>query len=500
MLGNSLSLSQQQRQIMILAPQLRQSLEMLQLPLLELRAAIQHEMETNPTIEDVQDPCQLSLETLPPVVTTTGPMEGLPAGTPKERPLDNEAKNDEPLDFNSDIDTLTKLDDEWRDYFMQGMENAPSREDANEQRQYMIDSIRQQTSLADHLIDQLALSELSDETRQAAETLLGHIDDNGYLKTDLTELSEQTRLTPKNLQLALQVIQEMHPSGVGARNLRECLLLQLRPLAPSPRVAMAQAIISTYLADLGANRQQRIANALRTSLAAVESAAALIRTLDPRPGRAFGFNQTEYIEPEVIVRKDGDHYVVVVDNDRLPHIRISTHYRKLLEDSATTPDVKSYIRERIRAGAFLIRSIHQRQRTIHRIATEIVAAQQDFFEYGITHLRPMTMAEVAVHVGVHETTVSRTVANKYMQTPSGLFALKYFFNPGLKSDNGSTISNRSIQDLLAHIVAHESAQAPLADQAIQAALKKQGVNVARRTIAKYRTLLKIAPAHARRRN
>jgi RNA polymerase sigma-54 factor len=486
--------------MMTLAPQLRQSLEMLQLPLMELRAAIQQEMETNPTIEDVQDPNEQSIETLPPTIITTGPSEGLPAGVPDEQPAaSSEPENEEPLDFNRDIDALTKLDDEWRDYFMQGIENAPSREDVNEQRQYMIDSIRQQVSLADHLIDQLAMDELSDADRQAAETLLGHIDDNGYLKTDLADLAAQTRLDLTCLQTALEAIQELHPPGVGARDLRECLLLQLRPLDPSPRVALAKAIVTSHLDDFGADRLARIAHAQKTSLAAVESAGALIRALNPRPGQAFSHDHTEYVEPEVIVRKDGDRYVVVVDNNRLPHIRISTHYRKLLEDPATTPEVKSYIRERIRAGAFLIRSIHQRQRTIHRIAVDIVDAQQEFLEYGVTHLRPMTMAEVAVRVGVHETTVSRTVANKYMQTPSGLFALKYFFTPGLKSDDGTTVSNRSIQDMIAQVVAHEPAHAPLADQAIHAELKKNGVNVARRTIAKYRKLLKIAPAHARHR-
>jgi RNA polymerase sigma-54 factor len=498
--GASLSLSQQQRQMMVLAPQLRQSLEMLQMPLLELRAAIQEEMETNPTIEDVQDPSELSIETLPPVVSTAGPIEGVPAGTPDVGTATASGPEaDEPLDFDRDIDTLTKLDDEWRDYFMQGMENAPSREDADEQRQYVIDSIRQQVSLADHLVDQLTLSDLADDDRQAAETLLGHIDDDGYMKTDIAELAVQTGIGLAHLQTALRAIQELNPVGVGARDLRECLLLQLRPLGDSPRVALAKAIITSHLDDLGANRYPRIARAQRTSLAAVEAAADLIRTLNPRPGQAFSRDQTEYIEPEVIVRKEGGRYVVVVDNDRLPHIRISTHYRQLLENPATTAEVKSYIRERIRAGAFLIRSIHQRQRTIHRIASEIVSSQQDFLEYGVTHLRPMTMAEVALRVGVHETTVSRTVANKYMQTPSGLFALKYFFTPGLKSDDGTTVSNRSIQDMIAQAVAHEPAQAPLSDQAIHAALKKQGVNVARRTVAKYRMLLKIAPAHARRR-
>ena len=192
-------------------------------------------------------------------------------------------------------------------------------------------------------------------------------------------------------------------------------------------------------------------------------------------------------------------HVVIVDNDQLPHIRISAHYRQMLESPDTTAEVKSYIRERIRSGAFLIKSIHQRQKTIHRIASEIVAAQQDFFEQGISHLHPMTMAEVAARVGVHETTVSRTVANKYMQTPVGVFELKYFFSPGLRTADGAAVSNKSVQDKIADMVRHESPAEPLSDQSIQDQLKAQGIAIARRTVAKYRMVLKIPPSHMRRR-
>jgi|688.fasta_scaffold117735_2 RNA polymerase sigma-54 factor len=476
----SISLSQQQRQMMILAPQLRQSLEMLQLPLLELRAVIQKEMEQNPTIEDVRDPSEVSIE----------------AEQPQPEKVD---AADAPLDFDAEFDALTKLDDNWRDYFLQGMENAPASEDAEERRQYMLDSIRQPVSLQDHLLDQIPLADLDDDGVRLAELIIGHIEEDGYFKSDLPSLAFQAGATIEKLQAALEAVQNFHPIGIGARTLRECLLLQLRSQPATPDHLLAHAIVDAHLEELAANHRKALIKTLRTDSDAFERAVTLIRSLDPRPGCAFSTEITEYVEPEVVIRKVAGRFVVVVDDDRLPHIRISAHYRRLLESSEVTAEVKSYIRERIRAGVFLIKSIHQRQRTIHRIASEIVAAQQEFLDKGVGHLRPMTMAAVAAAVGVHETTVSRTVANKYMRTPVGLFELKYFFTPGLKTDAGPNISNRTVQDKISQLVAAEDLADPLSDQAIQVALQKTGIQIARRTVAKYRIFLKIPPSHLRRR-
>ena len=476
----SLSLSQQQRQIMTLAPQLRQSLEMLQLPVLELRALIQKEMEQNPTIEDVRDPTEIPLEEI-------------------QAPAQETEAADAPLDGDSDIDNLLKLDDSWRDYFLQGMENASSVEDLEERRQYMFDSLRQPVSLQDHLLDQLPLVELTNEQSQIAELLIGHIDDDGYFRSDIETMAFQAGSSVEELEFVLSKIQELHPPGIGARSLSECLTLQLPLPAPTPEHELAHQIAAGQLDNLAANRISAIASNLKASIDAVDDAIAIIRSLDPQPGRAFTPDDVEYVEPEVEVVKSGDRYLVKVDNDNLPHIRISTRYRRMLEDPNVSAEVKSYVRERIRAGVFLIKSIHQRQRTIHRIATEIVDAQQEFMAKGVTHLKPMTMSEVAVKVGVHETTVSRTVANKYITTPHGLFEMKYFFTPGLMTTGGSTVSNRTVQDKIAAMVAAEDPDKPLSDQAIQEALQEEGIQVARRTVAKYRTILKILPSHQRRR-
>ncbi len=480
MAGPFLSLSQQQRQVMTLAPQLRQSLEMLQMPVLELRAALLKEMAVNPTIEDLVDPAEVVLSVAMPEI-------------PQKH------ATDEGLDFNPDVDAILKQDDEWRDYFMQGMENAPSNDDADEKRQYMFDSVRQHVSLQDHLMEQLTLTDLSDVDRELAINLIGNVNDDGYFTGSLPDLIMITGRSEREILGVLKVIQSFDPPGVGSRTLRECLLHQLNLVEDSPWEDETRLLIDKYLEKLGAHDEKFLCKALNLTREELQHVIALIRSLDPRPGLAFESVKTEYVEPEVFVTMEKGRFVAKVDNDQLPHIRISKHYRKLLEDKSVSNETKSYIRERIRAGAFLIRSIYQRQETIRKIAQEIVDAQTAFLTQGVEALRPMTMAEVAQKVGVHETTVSRTVANKYMRTPLGLFEMKYFFTPGLKNKDGTTTSNRSVQDLIKRLVDTEDPAAPLSDQAIEENLSAQGITVARRTVAKYRGILKIKPSHERRR-
>jgi len=480
MAGPYLSLSQQQRQVMTLAPQLRQSLEMLQMPVMELRAALLKEMSVNPTIDDLTDPAETPISTIVPEV----PQQHV---------------TDEGLDFNPDVDAILQQDDDWRDYFMQGMENAPSNEDAEEKRQYMFDSIRQQVSLQDHLLEQLTLTDLSPADYELAVLLIGNITDDGYFTGSLPDIIMISGRSESEVLGILKVIQSFDPPGIGARTLRECLLHQLGLIEDSPWEDEARLVIDKYLDKLGAHDEKYLCKVLSLTRDELVHVTTLIRSLNPRPGRMFVHEKTEYVEPEVFVSWEKGRYVAKVDNALLPHIRISKHYRALLEDKATPAETKSYIRERIRAGAFLIRSLYQRQETIRKIAQEIVDAQTAFLTKGIEALRPMTMAEVAKKVGVHETTVSRTVANKYMRTPRGLFELKYFFTPGLKSKDGVSVSNKSVQDQIKRLVEEEDPSEPLSDLAIGERLAGQGVTVARRTIAKYRGILRIPPSHERRR-
>lgn len=479
MTGPFLSLSQQQRQVMTLAPQLRQSLEMLQLPVLELRAAILKEMAVNPTIEDLKDPTEVPFSTAQPET----PQQSTP---------------DEGLDFNPDVDAILKQDDDWRDYFLQGMENAPAAEDADEKRQFMFDSVRQKVSLQDHLLEQLMLTDLPPEDRELAITLIGNISDDGYFTGSLPDIIMISGHSESHVLGILKVIQSFDPPGVGARTLRECLLQQLDLVEDSPWEEEARLLIDRYLQKLGAHDEKFLCKVLSLTREELAHVIALVRSLNPRPGRSFEGAETEYVEPEVFVVKEKGRFVAKVDNEQLPHIRISKYYRTMLEDKNVPSETKSYIRERIRAGAFLIRSIYQRQETIRKIAQEIVDAQTDFLIQGVEALRPMTMAEVANKVGVHETTVSRTVANKYMRTPIGLFEMKYFFTPGLKGKDGVAVSNKSVQDQIKRLVEAEDPTDPLSDQTIEQKLAEQGITVARRTIAKYRGILKIPPSHERR--
>ncbi|MBN1557125.1 MAG: RNA polymerase factor sigma-54 [Lentisphaerae bacterium] len=471
----TLSLNQSQQLQMVLAPQLRQSLEMLQLPILELRALIQQEMEQNPTIEDVATD-QANVEIEPPASTEENP-------------------NDE-LDFEKEYEALAKLDDEWRDYFFQDLQNRPYTSDDDEKRRFLLDSLPQSESLQEHLVGQLRLADLPEDEARIGELIIGSINNDGYLLTGLEELAASTNTDLRTLEDLLSLVQDFHPTGVGARDLRECLLLQLERLGKTD--ALPGAIVRDHLQQLAGRKFPEIARALKVPVEEVQAAANFIATLDPKPGRLYSDEQANYVLPEVVVQKVDGRYVILLNDDQLPHVRISRHYRRLLQDPSTTSDVKSYIRERIRSGAFLIKSIHQRQKTIRRIAEEIVRNQTDFLDHGIARLKPMTMAEVARTVGVHETTVSRAVSGKYMQTPSGVFEMKYFFTPGIKTANGTEVSNKSVKEMIANFVASEDKTDPLSDQEIMEKLKAEGISIARRTIAKYRLVLRIPPSHLRK--
>jgi len=477
----TMSLSQSQRLQLILAPQLRQSLEMLQLPVLELRNLIQQELERNPTIEDAT------------VNTETLEIEPTAEKTTPEAAVEEEKK---PLDFEKEFEVLSKLDAEWRDYFFQDLASRPYSADDDEKRQYLLDSLPQRESLQQHLIGQLNLSGLSEEDRKIGELIIGSINDVGYLATSLEEMGSTTGYDPRRLEDVLLVVQDFHPVGVAARDLRECLLIQLERMDQTN--TLPARIVREHLEALGAKQQLDIAKALGVSVDDVQQAAKIIATLDPMPGRGFASDQATYVTPEIVVTKVDGKYVVLMNDDQLPHVRISSYYRKLMEDPATSAEVKTYIQDKIRSGAFLIKSIHQRQKTIQRIASEIVTTQTEFLEQGIAHLRPLTMAAVAVVVGVHETTVSRAVSGKYMQTPVGVFEMKYFFTPGIKTADGRELSNTTVKDIIANLVSREDTDHPLSDQEIVEKLKEQGIGIARRTIAKYRLLLRIPPSHLRK--
>ena len=454
----------------VLAPQLQQSLLILQTPLLELRNLVQQEMETNPVLEE------LSTEL-----------------SPEER---NGAESSADNNFKEEFEKLATLDEEWRDYMAQSSSYSGRSQEAKDKRQFFFDSIATQETLQQNLIGQLNQTALNAADRKAAELIIGNIDDNGFLQDTPEEMTLNTGIPKEDFERMLGLIQSFYPQGVGARDLRECLLIQLE--REGKQNSLEYKIISEHMEDLGKRRFPEIARRMGMSVEKVQECANNIARLNPRPGQIFATAPPNYVLPDVTVEKmDGD-YQVILNGEQIPHLRISNTYKDIMAQGGNGSEVKDYIRDKIRSGKFLIRSIHQRQQTISNIAHQIVSRQRDFFEHGTSHLKPMTMKEIADAVGVHETTVSRAVSGKYMATPQGVFEMKYFFTSGYQTASGESMSNTSVKEVILDLVKNEDGNGPLSDQEIVLILSERGIPIARRTVAKYRTELNILPSNMRR--
>src|SRR5216117_557805 len=458
----------------VLSPQLQQSLLILQTPLLELRNLVQQEMETNPVLEEL----------------------------PEEPGADERSEVEPSADdnFKNEFEKLASLDEEWRDYMAQSAsypEGFRDSKEAQEKRQFFFDSIPVQETLQQNLIGQLNQTVLSAGDRKAAELIIGNIDDNGFLQSTPEEMALNSGIPMEDFEKMLALIQTFYPAGVAARDLRECLLIQLQ--RQEKKNTLEYKIVSEHMEDLGRRRFPEIARRMGISVEDVQKAANNIARLNPRPGKVFAAAPQNYVLPDVIVEKVDGEYQITLNNEQIPHLRISNLYKDIIASGNTqSGEVKDYIRDKIRSGKFLIRSIHQRQQTISNIAEQIVSRQRDFLEHGSSHLKPMTMGEVADTVGVHETTVSRAVSGKYMSTPWGVFEMKYFFTSGYQTASGESMSNTSVKDAILDLVKNENGNAPLSDMEIVEILRERGIPIARRTVAKYRTELNILPSNMRR--
>ena len=454
----------------VLAPQLQQSLLILQAPLLELRNLVQQEMETNPVLEEL----------------------------PNEPDADERSDADTAADekFKEEFDKLAKLDEEWRDYMAQSTSYSGRSQEAEDKRQFFFDSIATQETLQQHLMGQLNQNVLNASDRKTAELIIGNIDDNGFLQTTPEEMALNTGIPKEDFEHMLTLIQSFYPPGVGARDLRECLLIQLK--REGRQASLEYKIISEHMQDLGKRRFPEIARRMGISVEQVQKCANNIARLDPRPGAIFAQAPQNYVLPDVTVEKVNGTYQVILNGEQIPHLRISNTYKDIMAQDGKGSEVKDYIRDKIRSGKFLIKSIHQRQQTISNIAHQIVTRQREFFEKGSSYLRPMTMVQIADAVGVHETTVSRAISGKYMATPQGVFDMKYFFTPGYQTSSGESMSNTSVKGAILDLVKNEGGNAPLSDKEIVEILSKRGIPIARRTVAKYRTELNILPSNMRR--
>ena len=496
-----MQLSQRLTQSLVLAPQLQQSLALLQAPTLELKALVEAELQQNPVLEEIAETdLEESREKKSddgddvPAPDLAEPPDDVKFDTP-DTSTDKETLNPAD-DFQAEFDKLVQLDNEWRDNFSAA--NSPIRATAEdeERRQFMFDSLTAETSLAQHLIGQVRETDLDEKEQAVAELIIGNIDDYGYLNITLEEIAAQTGLDMEAATDVLDVIQGFEPAGVGCRDLRECLMLQLER-AKLDRSLEFQ-IIRDHMEALGKRRIPEIARGTGRSLDDVQEALARIARLEPRPGRAYLTAMEQYVAPEVFVVKNGDDYTVTTNDEQIPHLRNSNVYKDLMAGGGNDAEVKNYIREKIRAGKFLIKSLHQRQTTIANIGREIVKRQREFMDKGVAHLKPMTMAQVAEVVGVHETTVSRAVSGKYIETPQGVFEMKFFFTAGLQTSSGSDVSNTSVKDMIAEIFKNENTSRPLSDQEVVKMLTDKGISIARRTVAKYRDELGILPSNLRK--
>lgn len=487
-------LRQRQTQSLVLAPQLRQSLKILQVAALDLRSVIQEELQANPTLEEL--PMDGESVDKP---TEAEVNEGESPGTESDdsnatAPEETQAR--EEMDFTKQFEILGKLDEDWRDHMANaGGAQTYSAEDA-EKRQHFFDSLVSETSLQEHLMQQVVLDDLAAPVLEALKQLIGNLDDRGYLAQTPSDVALQTGLPYDTVQEALKLLQSFDPPGIGSQTLAECLLAQLRSKGRGD--TLAARMLRDQFELLSRRRIPELARKLGAAPDDIQAAIEEIGKLDPAPGRRFAEDNNRVVVPDVVVEKDGDEWKIHLNSDYIPRLRLSSTYRELIAKGTLSKEERDYLRERMRSGKFLIDSIEQRQRTIERITREIIKAQTAFFEQGVSQLRPLTMTQIADIVGVHETTVSRAIANKYMKTPHGVFDFKYFFTTGYQADSGAAVSNTSVKEMLADLVSIEDKSSPLSDQELVAKLADRGLTLARRTVAKYREELGILPSNLRR--
>ena len=465
-----------------MTPQLQQAIKLLQLSRMELMDVVREELEENPVLEEGQETPEDK------------------AQSEEELAAENtdEAAPEALKEIEGDGDGMADID--WKTYlesYSLGGTTADSYEDDEDRPSYE-NLLTKKPSLTDHLMWQLGLSRLENREREVAAEIIGNVDDDGYLQVSIEELSAQIGCDPQQAEKVLSAVQDFDPPGVASRNLQECLLKQVEQLGMTEDAV--GIILRDHINDLENRRYQVIARCLQIPLDDVFSAAKFISSLDPRPGSQFGQEDVHYIIPDIFVYKISDEYIVVLNDEGLPNLRINSFYRNALS-GAEQLDEKAgeYIQEKLRGALWLIKSIHQRQRTIYRVTKSIVKFQRDFFDRGVEHLKPLVLRDVAEDIEMHESTVSRVTTNKYVQTPQGLFELKYFFNSGINTTGGDSVASESVKSKIKEIITAEDARKPFSDQKIVEILRDQGIDIARRTVTKYREMLGVGSSTQRKR-
>ncbi len=489
-LKQSMKLSQQ----LVMTPQLQQAIKLLQLSRMELVDLVRSEMEQNPLLEDTenQEPTaeeksvgEASLE-----AETVQPQE---APEPQKT---EEVKGDD--GENKDIDWQQYLES----YQTLGATAPASRDNSSEEMPSFEATLTKRTTLFDHLLWQLGLARFTDDEQQVGSLIIGNLDDDGYFKIEgfegdpLIRVAQEANVSVALAEKVLKRIQRFDPVGVASRDLQECLLMQAHHLGAEE--SLVGAIIKHHLKQLESRNLPAIAREMGVPLAEVVEAVKQIGQMEPRPGRCYSGDEPQYITPDVYVYKVGDIYMTVLNDDGLSKLRISTTYRNALKAGAAEGKAKDFILDKLRSAQWLIRSIHQRQRTIYKVTESIVKFQRDFFDKGIAHLKPLILRDVAEDIGMHESTVSRVTTNKYVHTPQGIYELKFFFNSSIARTGGDEIASEAVKSHIKQLVSAEDPKNPHSDQKIVELLKGQGIEIARRTVAKYREVLGILPSSKRK--
>ena len=353
------------------------------------------------------------------------------------------------------------------------------------------------TDLSSHLFWQLNMSNLEDEKKKIGAYIIGNLNDDGYLETTVEEISRATGSSIDDVEAVLKLVQNFDPVGVAARDTRECLLIQVAFLNLTG--TLAEKIINDHLEDLEEKRYHQIADHIGVSIQDVLTAVAAIQEFDPKPGRIYTVEETIYVTPDIYVAKMRDGYEIIQNEDGLPKLRINAYYKRILKNRGRVSDeTKAYIQEKMRSAAWLIKSIHQRQRTLFRVTESIVKFQGEFLDKGIAYLKPLVLRDVAEDIEMHESTVSRVTTNKYVHTPQGLYELKFFFNSSISRIDGDALASESVKEQIRKVIKTEDKTKPLSDKGIEKKMRDLNIKVARRTVAKYREAMGILPSRKRK--
>jgi RNA polymerase sigma-54 factor len=472
-LRQQLKLTQQ----LIMTPQLQMAIKLLQLSRIELLNTIRKELEDNPTLE----------EEIHEVAVEKSPDE-----------QSDKASTDASSTEEVTIEEKIRDDIDWDNYINEFSSSGKTHYETERRDSPDFESfIAHKESLCDHLLWQLLMTSPTLEEEKIGSLIVGNLNDDGYLDASIENLAAMSGSDPEKIEEILALMQTFDPTGVCARDLRECLLIQARYFNLDDSIVIK--IIENHLNHLENKNYRAIAKSLKISIEDIITAVKVIKGLEPRPGREFSEEEAQYINPDVFVYKLENEFVILVNDDGMPRLHVNNFYKNAFKDGGTfSDDAKEYIQEKMRSATWLIRSIHQRQKTIYKVMESILTFQHSFFEKGIAHLKPMVLRDVAEDIGMHESTISRVTTNKYVHTPRGIFELKYFFNSSIQRVQGEAIASASVQEKIRQIIESENPKKPYSDDKISRLLKESNISIARRTVAKYREMMRVLPSNKRK--